>query len=511
MLQPKKMNTKYFYASFCFVCGLALVLSACRSTIHTASTASLHNLQHAPLAKQEIDGMYIEACTQMIRGDYPAAAELFKKVLKDNPENHAANYNLARLMIEQLMFAEAIPYAKDALKGDPANYWYHKTLVEAYEQQGDVANAIEIQKMLIQKFPEQQSESVKLVELYARSQDIGQALSAMETIERKRGKLPELLNRKYQLYLQDGKREEALEVVQELVVMEPDNARYYQIQYDLLQQLGRTPEAIQSLELLLENDPDNGFALLSLADYYKNKNDLNKSDTYLFKAFANPEIPVEGKVEIVNGLLHYLEEDPSLWPRIQNLARLMEETHAQSPMILPVQADVWAYEQQYDSARVYYQKYLEWEPSDTQLWMKLMYASFKARNFRQMQLDAEEALEFYPNNQDFLFLYGLASSRIGEFEPALYALKKINKRPTPDSELLPRVHLELSRIYFRQGEFIEAEKWIKSAVKAQPTPEIHEHYGDVLFELGKTTEAKKQWEEAIKLGSKLDINEKIHP
>ena len=52
--------------------------------------------------------------------------------------------------------------------------------------------------------------------------------------------------------------------------------------------------------------------------------------------------------------------------------------------------------------------------------------------------------------------------------------------------------------YYLVGDFINAEKFLRKAIKLMPKdPVVNEHYGDVLWKLNRKLQARYYWESAF--------------
>ena len=471
--------------------------------------------------------MYVDACTHMIRGDYRVATESFKEVLEMVPDHHASMYNIAKLAIEQRQYEEAIHYASRALNADRSNYWYYQVLRQGYEFQGDYPKAIEVQEEITRQFPTKIDDQIQLAELYIRNRDMQKAVTTLTKIEEEVGANEEISLRKYQIFLRQKEFELALNTVNQLLEGNPGQTRYYQMKHEVLVRLGRENEAVTVLEELLDRDPNNGFALLSLADYYKNIDNAEKSDFYLFKAFENPEIDQSGKIQIIQNLLRILPQNPDMLPRVQRLSSIFNDTHPGSHQAYSLKGKLFALEAKTDSARHYYRKSLEIESSNIPAWLDLIETSFQTQDFEQLFKDAEEALEFYPNQEQFLYFLGISGSQIGEFGAATNALEKIKRIGTAGEELMAQTCAELGQLYHYQKQYTksdenfdralqytpnddivlnnyayylserntrleEAQQLIEKALEAHPNePSYLDTYGWVLYKQGKYNEAEK--------------------
>ncbi len=525
------------------VVAAVLLLPACKST-KKGSTAQNPQTEAQDYATQRrLEALYVEACTYKMRGEYEKASEGFREVLKADPANHAAMFNISELAIEQRNFSEAIEYGKAALKLDPNNFWYYQNLSQAYQDKGDFENAILVQERLLKKFPDNSDASLQLARLYSRAQKYEQAIDQLNSLEEKLGPGPEILTEKLRLYLRTGRQNESLQVIDQLIELDPENERYLELQYETMLAIGKKEEAVRLLEKMLEKNPSSGFALLNLAEYYKDQDQFEKSDAYLLKAFQQHSVRVEDKIRIARGLLGYTEREPEVMPRVKKLIAILEQVHPGSGQVYALKGDLFTVEEKPDSARMSYRKALDLDGSNQNLWMNLVLSDFQAGNNQQLYEDAQEALEFYPNQAEFLYFFGTACQALNKTDRAIYAFEKIKKTGSRNTEFLSQALLGLGSIYHDQGDYVnsdenfqaaleldpdnpnalnnyawflairadkldKAEEMISKAVRLQPDQASFEDtYGWVLYQQGKYEAAAGWLEKALKKSNEADLHE----
>ncbi|MFK7925924.1 MAG: tetratricopeptide repeat protein [Bacteroidia bacterium] len=416
----------------------------------------------------EIRQQYVEASTQMVRGDYRKAMELFEGVIKLDPSNHAAQYNLAKLSLAQREYDQAVIYANQAVSGNPENYWYYQILQKIYEDKGEYNDAISTLVKITKRFPDRAEERIHLSELYLKNGQAERAVQELDALELSKGFNPEIGIRKIAILQKSGSIAQAIVVADQLIASSEDNPRFYQIKYDLLKQSGDQAAAISTLEQLLEYQPDNGFALLSLADYYRQQKDLESSDKYLNRALRNPDIEVEGKVYILNNLLKFASQDPAMVPRIRTLSRILFQTHPGNAQALAIQGRSMRLNNQPDSARYFLRQSLDLDPTNTNAWQELLESDYESGDFALLYNDADEALELFPNQERILFYYGLGAAQQGESDAAFYAFNKIIRKGSLDQTLLTQTQLKLASLYQDKGDFAEADLRFEQAISLAP-------------------------------------------
>ncbi|GAB4408311.1 MAG: tetratricopeptide repeat protein [Bacteroidia bacterium] len=463
-----------------------VLLTACRST--QPATGAVDDLPHPAVSTEarteDINRRFVDACTQMMRGDLRTASRLFEEVLAEDPANHAALYNLARLAIEQREYPNAIRYGGQALQLDPANPWYYIALRQAYELSGDYTQAIQTQEQLLRQFPTNHQARLELSELYMRMNKPTEALAALDQLDRATGISEKSLRYRYEIHARTSNFAAALATAQTLVRMAPGQASYYEMCYDMQQRLGQSDAARQTLEAMLAEFPDNGFALLSLADYYKNSGDIERSDTYLYQAFANPSISDEGKVRIIDQMLPYAD-DAAVRERIFRLSSLLATVHPASPGLFSIRARLFTLEGRTDSARACLVRSLELEPANISVWMDLLQMDLGAYAYDDLMKDSELALEHYPNQEKFLYYYAVASTQAGKYDRAANALEKVGRLTSQGGPVQYRALALLGYVRHKQGQQDLAQETLDRALAlGQSDPEVQYRYASYLLARG---------------------------
>jgi len=424
--------------------------------------------------KQKIDELYVDACTDMICGNPKGAKEQFKQVLEIDPRHHASMYNIAKLSLEAATetkdFDEAITLGENAIKLDPNNYWYYVTVVEAYRMKGDFVNAIRLQNTAVQRFPKQSDALSGLAELYLKNKQYEEALETYKKIETKFGISEERLSSKYKLYMEMGKSDDAFKTLDELIKLNPTKTEYYHAKFSLLLKQNKDKEGVELLKKLLSVNPNDGVALITLADYYKSQGNMAESDKYLFQTFENTEAPVKGKLNIVQSLIKEYK-DAEVATRVRKLVKIMGNVHPNTPETLELQGDIFDLDAKYDSAWVVYKRAVDLEGRNDKVWIKLLNTSNKNQNYNQLISDANDALEYFPNNEMIQYFYALANLKQGDYALAINQFEKIKKR-TSSADLLTLVSIGLGESYYRNNAFDKSDNAFEEALLSSPNNDL---------------------------------------
>lgn len=527
--------------------GLALLLFAtgCRTT-KTASKNRKGDGNKSGLVteeKQKVDYFYVEAATQYVQGNVREAIGLYGQVLELDPENHAAMYNIAKLFFEMSDFESATKYAQNAVKLEKENFWYYGLLADAYERKNEYDKAIDILEEVIVKFPKDNNTYYNLAQLYVRKKKYQEAIAVYDKLETKQGLNEDISFRKHQLYMMSGQNEEARMEIERLLKVNPYNPEYYQVLYDMHMLNNEKEKAFSTLEKIIEIDPGNGFALFSLADFYKSKGDMKKSDEYLLQAFQNPGIPLEGKVQLIAGLYPFISTNAEVRGRMEKLSQILFKMYPESAQVFGIRADIFRQAGKNDSARVYYHQALEIEPANEGIWQETLFLDSEEEDFPAMKKDAENALEYFPNQPLFHYFNGFSSAQMKEYDEAIYSFEKIKKLGSPNMELLIQTYQQLADLYndtkkysksdenfdlaleltpgnasllnnyayylsVRDARLEDASEMVKKALELEPNNSAYQDtFGWILYQMGDFKAAEKWIAKALDNGASAEVAE----
>lgn len=540
---------------FLIILNLLLIVG-CKTTQQTTQSTTpqpTQNRSDGVLSALDIEvrQAYVDASTQMVRGDLLKARELFQRVLELDPENHAAQFNLAKLALTERDYEQAISFANQALQRETENYWYYQILQQAYEEKGDYANAIEQLETITTKFPRRIAEKTHLSELYFKNDQTEAALNTLDEIESQIGFDFETSLRKLSLNQQLGRSEEVLTITAKLIEQEPENGQFYQIRYEEQLGLGQSDAAVQTLEQWLENDPENGFALSSLAKYHLERGEVEKAQAYQLQIFENPQVEIGSKLYLMRELQQ--QESPAADQQFLQFAKLLYQAHPLEASAQAIHAQAFVLQGELDSARTYYKRSLDQDPSALEIWSELLQLEFEHLAMPWLLKDGEEAVELFPNQDQFLYYYGMAALHQEANSQAQYAFNKVWKRRRATAALLGEVGTGLAQLasqkgevaeeqsllgtaesllkkaldedeedyalmdaygylLYHQGNYNKAIQWFTQAEKADPnTKSIRwERLGDAQFKKGNRTQAQTSWQKARELGAQsLNIEKKL--
>jgi tetratricopeptide (TPR) repeat protein len=199
--------------------------------------------------------------------------------------------------------------------------------------------------------------------------------------------------------------------------------------------------------------------------------------------------------------LSFMRED---WKEAQQTGRRAAELFPNDPELLFYTGNAFLMDKNNAEARTYFEAALNNTPQNNTDLLGDIYASLGGVYY---------ALEMYAASdvayQEALAIDSLDALALNNY--AYYLAERNEKLEQAKSMAKKSIELNPNNsnnqdtyawILYKLGEYKEALKWIKSAIKYDlrgPSPVLLEHYGDILYKNGKIRSAVSQWKNALKV------------
>jgi tetratricopeptide (TPR) repeat protein len=355
-------------------------------------------------------------------------------------------------------------------------------------------------------------------------------------LESKLGIMEEISIQKEKIYIMINKPEKAIEEVQKLSDAYPDEPRYLEMLAELYMTAGIYDQALITYNKILQLDPENPYINISLSDYYRKKGDLEKSNQYLRAGFANPNLDIDTKVNILLAYYSVNEIYGTHKEEAFDLATILVTTHPNDPKAHSIYADLLLQDKRYGEARQAFYKVLSLDSTKYLVWEQLLFVESELEDFPAMASEAKRAINLFPDQPLPYLFAGAADFQMKNFEEAAKSFRTGASFTVGNDKLLAQFYSYLGDTYFQlkdheksdeayervlkidpgnsmvlnnyayylslRGVKLEkAEQMAKKATELDPNnPSNQDTYGWVLYKLGKFDEAKEWIGKAIENG-----------
>ncbi len=449
------------------VIAALLLLSACKSSKESTELkpSEFFSNSKGAIDKVLIEQLYIDAAKAKLLEDYPAAIEGYKKVVKLDPNNHAAYYELAVMFYGSGQNEAAKQYISNAVKHDPKNKWYLILNAEILGNLKQYAEAVKIYDQLIKEYPEEYEFYYNWAFTLLRANKVEEAIKVYEKLEEKIGLDEELVIQKQKLYLSLNKLDKAIAEIQRLIDSDKKEPRYYQMLAELYQANNMDAEADAVYAKLLELDPKSPYALLNLAENARKKNDRISYMNYMREVFKNPSLNIDAKIRMVFPYLNAFQQNDTIKKaEALELCKIMAETHSEQAKAHAMYADFLYQDGQDSLALQVYETALELDKSVYEVWQQTFFIRNDLKQFEALIKVTEQTIELFPNKPLPYLFNGIAKSQLKQYKAAAEAYLTGLEMVVKNDPLKSQFYSSLGDVYHNLKEYAKSDSAYDAAL-----------------------------------------------
>lgn len=447
---------------------MVTIMFGCGGTRSTTSTTPASKDGMTDVQRADVTYTFLNANKEKILGNWNTAAELFAEVIRKDPQNAAAMYELSNVFVEQKKFTDALFFSKSAYKLDPNNQWYAQHYAYVLQRNSRFKESAEVFAQLIKDHPEVESYYLELADANVYAGQFEEAIKAYDQLEARFGVSEEFVINKCRIYQQLKKPEKAIQELQKLITADPKNVEVYGLLAELYQVQGDTAKALETFQQIEKIDPENPFVHLSLADFYRNAGDKEKSFTELKLAFQNPRLEIETKISILGSYYSLVDQYPELKGQSVELCQLLVSTHPSDPRSYAVQGDFLVQEKKYEEARTNYRKARELGSKDYSVFSQLLFLDSQLQDWQSMLTDSEEALSLFPDQPFVYFFNGIAKQQNKKYAEAIAVLNTGLNLVVDNPELESSFNSTMGEAYHELNEHAKSDQRFERALELDP-------------------------------------------
>ncbi|WP_084498162.1 lipopolysaccharide assembly protein LapB [Pedobacter sp. V48] len=419
-----------------------------------------------------IKTLFFAGLKEKLNENYPKAAENFDKLLKIDPDNSAAYFEIATLNFRQNKLMESEMAIKKATFLNPNNIWYWKLLAELYKRKGDMDNLVGVFDKLIALSPDEDSYYFDKSNALLLAGKEEAALKGYDVLEKKFGPSDALTEARQRVSMGRGDGLDKKEV-EKILAENVSDVKSLLYTSGVLVQKKQNAEALAVLKKAKELEPDNFEVDLAMADVYSALKNNTEAHISLKKAFGNVMMPVDQKVKIVVMLLGG-KKDQLRVDAAAELAMIATKVHTDDPKVFALYGDVLYQQGDLQGALTQFKSVLKMTDQLYAVWEQMLNIQTSLGLYKEAIKTADDALSVYPNQAILYYYMALALQNDNQNALALTTIKTALQ--------------------------LDAEN-----------PLYIECYGDVLFLKGDKDLGLAQWKKAKSAGNDSEkLNKKIN-
>ena len=386
-----------------------------------------------------------EGLRRKLQGKYSEAIDRFQICLENQPSDDATHFALAQtyLLMGNLDLAEV--HTLSAVKSDVDNLFYKIELAYMLREKEAFIEAAELFELISASRTRSTEYYLAAIDCYKMAGSYSRAIKVIESLERVKGNHLEAAIRKHRIYIEMGKVKEAEKVLLSFYTKSSTNIMILASLVDFYFQNEEDVKAVKMLEELVVEDPENGMGLFMLAEYEYQQGNIKKTADYFYQAIISENITVKETVSAFDYLVHYQENQ-----RIQICLDVMQKSFSDNDTILTVVGDYYYKkasikensneEELLQKAVKKYHKAVEINPSRFDLWQKLLYLHYDAKQLDLLESTSRSTVRVFPLKPAPYYFGSVACNQLNKYQLALdfvdQGLLLIMEDPILESDLL---------------------------------------------------------------------------
>lgn len=413
---------------------------------------------------------YLQAVNERILGNNVTGLALAAGFVKKYPKNAAGHALLGDFYQENGNVSQAVASYQNAIKLDDTEKWFSFKLASAYVSQLMFKEAVNTYEDVFRRNPADPTPLFYVTNIYRELKQFGNAALTLEKIRQSVGNSYELSNDLQNMYFLAGNYKASLNELENLQKQFPGDAVLYGKAAELYLVLGQKEKAMQQYNEVLTRNPNDAQIHLSMARFYMEEKNWEKTIFHLSAAMSNAGIDIDKKMSILLSLIDVnamngQKYNSDIEPMLQSLLY----THPSEPKAYSVAGDYYLSIYNYTEAGSMFVQVLNYDRSKLPVWSQLLYIKRITGDWKGLDALAEEALETYPNNAEPYLYKGIALSFTGKGPEAVAMLETGKSLVLSSNALLSAFSAALGDHYMYAGAKKEALTWYNKALEEDPS------------------------------------------
>lgn len=464
-----------------------------RTFVPLAAAFLLLFANSAPISAQS--ATYIDALRAFQDNKLAEAAKLFAREISENPDNDAAYFYYADLLLAS-QGNQDIPKIeanlKKAVELSPDNYWYKYTLAMFYQQTERPELCSKLLEELIAAHPKKSDLYFDAASAYLQQNDIDMAIASIDKISAIGGKNETICMGKMDLLMKkDPSGKEAFAFLEQYYE-DCKTPRMAAMLGDYYQQTYRDSLALARYNEALEMDSNYSPAYLGRSNIYQIRRDYDSYFADIHRFISDPNMSAKTKTDYLNNLMDVPQFVMAFTPEIDSL---FIEAHLAHPKDTSLNNAMSIYYYRTDRtpfAIELTRQNAENYPDSYSLGFQHLLMMYYCKAYSGVADYATVMLQKWPDKTDPLLVRANAFRILDNKEAAIVDLETFAAKSPKDSATVMQTAPSLGDLYFQTGQVKKSFKQYEKALKYDPENSLVLNNYAYFMSLGKIKLKKAQ-------------------
>lgn len=523
------------------VVAVASMMLACATVERPRSSSKLSVTPVADTSEKAYEGplkapyLYTEGLKQShINSDTAKAMEFFAAAIAAD-SSYAPTWYEAAATLAGSDAAQALKYSLEANRLDSTNMWFKSQLGRLYLLNENVENARNIYESLVKEYPKVPENYSMLAMIYQYSQQPYRAIMLLDSAELHLGRTPMLSAYKLDMLMGVKLYDRAIAESQSLIQESPYDYANYLTLGEIYADTHKDSLAMANFDIARALNPNGADVIISLNEYYKNRNDMPNFFATARELFINDGVSKGIKTGFYSALTSSTAFYRENYQRIRGLAGLLATKYPGDFDIMELYGRSMLDTGDVDGALNLYKSNINDTLPDIRVFNMILDLEAYRNRTDSVAKYAKIAQSYFPEDPEFYIRHGSALAFfMKDSKEAVASFEKALKYATNDS-LRSAIYCQIGDTYQHDGNTGKSYENYAKAIKLWPqnvvalnnysyflseqdknlskalemsakvqelepgNPTYMDTYGWILFKLGRYEEAKDYLQQAISL------------
>ncbi len=417
--------------------------------------------------------IFLEAQRQKQLDRYDAYFDLLRHAYEiDSTNTDVAfylGYSLLHTQPTQPVTEKALQMMKSHFIKAPYDLYETTTYADACLLLNKPEDALHALRTLCKHYPNKIELQSRLATAQSRSGDFKSAIETYDSIEALHGKSRTLAIRKAGNYFQLRDTTAGLDEIRSLLAEAPDNVDNLVFVSAVLSQFGEKDSALYYLDRAQQLEPDNGIVYQSKAQYYHLIGDSTAYEQHMRQALMSENLEIEDKMEMLLEYTRNLMKEGDSTGRIDTLMNVLIFQHPHQPEVRELYSEYLVAEQRIPEAIEQINYALDVQPTNEDMWRKLMILNMMNEDYPHAIAAAEKALEYNPDNISLYRYIAPSYLQMKQYDKAIKTYNKaLELADTNDIELRSDLYAGIGDVLHETGDTAQAYQNYEHALELNP-------------------------------------------
>ena len=409
--------------------------------------------------------VYVEALKQKLMGNSGDALNALEQCIKINPQNDAAYYQMAQIVIANGDIKHGKQYAARALSIDQENIWYLTMLAGLYYQDKNLDSAIIYYEKAVKYFPEKENLQLTLGNLYSEDKKFEKANSIFDSFDKKYGVNEKSTLSSIKNLMAEGKYDDALIRTFSLLKEYPDEVLFNGLLADIYQSKGDSEKALEVYNQLLQRNPDNPQIQLSLCDLLLAEKKYDDLFLLLNTIILNSKVEREAKISLLARLIEIPDLNKESGDKLIIAMIVLEANYKDDNIVPLLRPELMIKQNKLVDASLRLEEIIKETPDNYYAWEKLLIVYLQLKDYPKLFTIGEECATKFNRSFPAKILYANGAIETGKYSIALDELKKAEILAADNKEFIVQVLTMRADVYYRMKDYLKAFETFEKALK----------------------------------------------